>query len=157
MGQGSQNLCATQKQSRAQNKQMTAVRYISDSKEIIKASRSNFHHACAAAFILSQRSLLPPALSAKNLPGEQTQVLNVRRIRRIDRHPTKCDQDSTHQSVCNTQNLFTWNGDLDNPNQSKDNCVADDESDEELDNGIKALECPEHLVVSATQNVPGLI
>jgi len=42
MWQGSQNLRATQKESWAQNKQMTAVGYISDTEEIIKASWSNF-------------------------------------------------------------------------------------------------------------------
>jgi len=39
---GSQNLRATQKESRAQNKQMTAVGYISDMEEIINASWSLF-------------------------------------------------------------------------------------------------------------------
>jgi len=38
MWQGSQNLCATQKESRAQNKQMTTVGYISDTEEIVKSS-----------------------------------------------------------------------------------------------------------------------
>jgi len=42
MSQGSQNLRATQKESRAQNKQMTAVGYISDTEEIVKASWSLF-------------------------------------------------------------------------------------------------------------------
>jgi Mg-chelatase subunit ChlI len=35
---GSQNLHATQKESHTQNKEMPAVRYISDTEEIIKAS-----------------------------------------------------------------------------------------------------------------------
>jgi len=38
MWQGSQNLRATQKESRAQNKQIAAVGYISDTEEIFKAS-----------------------------------------------------------------------------------------------------------------------
>jgi len=42
MRQGSQNLYATQKESRAQDKQMTAVGYISDTAEIIKSTWSNF-------------------------------------------------------------------------------------------------------------------
>jgi len=42
MLQGSQNLCATQKKLRAQNKQQTAIWYLSDTKEIVKASCSNF-------------------------------------------------------------------------------------------------------------------
>jgi len=77
MSQGSRNLHATQKESRAQNKQMTAVGYISDTEEIIKASWSLFHQEGAAAFKLSERSPLPPALSAKDLPGGQTEMLNV--------------------------------------------------------------------------------
>jgi len=50
MWQGSQNLWATQRESRAQNKHMTAVEYISDSEEILKASWLNFQHDGAAAF-----------------------------------------------------------------------------------------------------------
>jgi len=38
MRQGSQNLRAAKKKSHAQNKQMTAVGYISDTEEIVKAS-----------------------------------------------------------------------------------------------------------------------
>ena len=86
MLQGSQNLRATQKKSRAQNKQMTAVGYISDTEEIIKACWSLFHHDGAAAFKLSERSPLPPAFSAKDLPRGRTQILKVRLIRRINRH-----------------------------------------------------------------------
>jgi hypothetical protein len=77
MWQGSQNLGGTQKESRAQNNQVTAVGYISDTEEIGKASWSLFQHDCEAAFKLSERSPLPPALSAKDLPGGQTQILNV--------------------------------------------------------------------------------
>jgi len=73
MWQGSQNLCATQKQSHAQSKQMTAIEYISDTEEIVKAFWSLFQHDGAAAIKLSERPSLPPALSAKNLPGGQTQ------------------------------------------------------------------------------------
>jgi len=80
MWQGSQNLRATQKESHAQKEQMTDVGYISDTEEIVKASWSLFQHYGAAAFKLSERSPLPPPLSAKDRPGGQTQVLNVRRI-----------------------------------------------------------------------------
>jgi len=69
MWQGSQNLCATRKESCTQNKQMTAVGYISDTKEIIKASWSLFQHDGVAAYTLSASSCLPPPLSAKDLPG----------------------------------------------------------------------------------------
>jgi hypothetical protein len=69
MWQGSQNLRATQRESQAQNKQMTAVGYISDTEEIVKSCWSLFQHDGAAAFKLSERSPLPPALFAKDLPG----------------------------------------------------------------------------------------
>jgi len=51
-----------QKESHAQNMPMTAVGYISDTEEIDKASWSLFQHDGAAAFKLSERSPLPPAL-----------------------------------------------------------------------------------------------
>jgi len=143
MGQGSQNLRATQKESRAQNKQMTAVRFISDTEEIVKASWSLFQHDGAAAFKLSERSPLPPALSAKDLPGGRTQILNVRRIRRINRHPVESDDDSSPESISDTEDWLNWNGDLDNPNDSEEDCVAADESDIEHNNGIEDPECPE--------------
>jgi len=46
---------------------------------------------------------------------------------------------------------------LDNPNDSGDNCKAEDESDVELGSGINASESPEYQVVSAAPNVPGMI
>jgi len=157
MWQGSHNLRATQKESRAQNKQMTAVGFISDIEEIVKASWSLFQHDGAAAFKLSERSPLPPALSAKDLPGGRTQILNVRRIRRINHHPVESDEDSTPESLSDTDDCSNWNGDLDNPNDSEDDCAADDESDIEQYNGIEDSECPEQQDVSAAPNVPGLV
>jgi len=69
MWQCSHTLRATQKEYPTQNKQMTAVGYISDTEEIVKASWSNFHHDGAVAFTLSEKSPGPQALSAKDLPG----------------------------------------------------------------------------------------
>jgi len=83
---GSHNHCATQKESRAHNKQMTALGYIADTKESIKKSLSLFHHDGAAVFKLPERSPLQPALSAKDLPGGRTQILNVGQMWRINRH-----------------------------------------------------------------------
>jgi len=77
MWQGSQTLRATQNQSRAKNKQMTAVGSISDTKDIIKASWSNLHHDGEAAYKWSEKSPVPPAFSAKDLPGGRTKILNV--------------------------------------------------------------------------------
>ena len=93
MWKGSQTLTATEKESRAQNKQMTAVGYISDTEESVTASWSNFHYHGAAAFELLEKSPVPPVLSAKDLPGEPTEVLNVRQIKRIDHHPAESDED----------------------------------------------------------------
>jgi len=126
MWQGSQNLCATQKESRAQNKQMTAVGYISDMEEIIKASWSYFQHDGAAAFKLSERSPLPPPLSSKDLPGGRTQILNVRRIRRVNCHPVESAEDSALESISHTEDWLNWNGDLGNPIDSEEDCAADD-------------------------------
>jgi hypothetical protein len=72
MRQGSQNLRATQNESRAQNQQMTGVGYIPDTEGIVKASWSLFQHHGAAEFKFSERSLLLAALSAKHLPGGRT-------------------------------------------------------------------------------------
>ena len=93
MWQGSQNLRATQKESHAETKQMTAVGYISDTEEIIKALSSLFQHDGAASFKLSERSPLPPHLSAKDLLGGRTQELYVCWIRRINCHPVESDED----------------------------------------------------------------
>jgi hypothetical protein len=133
---GSQNLRATQKASRAQNKQMTAVGYISDTEEIVKASCSLFQHDGAAAFKLSERSPVPPVLSANDLPGGRTQFQNVCRIQRINGHPVESDEDRAPESVSETEDWLNWNGDLDNPNDSEENCTAADESETEYNNGI---------------------
>jgi hypothetical protein len=49
------------------------------------------------------------------------------------------------------------NGDLDNPNDSEDDCEADNESDMELDNSSEVSKTLEVQNVSAAPNVPGLI
>jgi len=157
MWQGSQNLRATHKESRAQNKQMTAVGSILDMEEIVKASWSLFQHDDAAALKLSERSPLPAALSAKDLPGGRTQILNVRQIRSINRHPVESAQDRTPETISDTQNWLNWNGDLDNPNDSEDDCAAEVEPDIEQNNGIEDPECPEQQDVSAASNVPRLV
>jgi hypothetical protein len=157
MWEGSQNLRATQKESRAQNKQMSAVGYISDPKEIVKASWSIFENDGAAAFKLSERSPLPPALSAKDLPGGRTQSLNVRRIWRIHHHPVKSDEDSAPESISDTEDWLHWNGDLDNPNDSEEDCAVDDDSNIEYNNCIKDPESPEWQDVSTARTVPGLV
>jgi len=155
--QGCQNLRATPKESRTQNKQMTAVGYISVTEGIVKASWSNFQHDGAAALKLSEKSPVPPALSGKDLPGGRTEVLNIHWIKQIDRHPGETDKDSSPESISDTENWLNWNGDLDNPNNSEDDWEADNESDMELDCGSEDSETLEHRNVSAATNVAGLI
>jgi len=157
MWQGSQNLRATQKESRAQNKQITAVGYISDTEEIVKASWSLVQHDGAAASKLSERSPLPPALSAKDLLGGQTQILNVCRICRINCHSVESDEDSAPESVSDTKDWLNRNGDFDDPNDNKDNCTADVESDIDQGDGIEDLESREQWNMSAMPQVPRLI
>ena len=111
MWQGSQNIRATQKESRAQNKQMSAVGNSSDTEEIFEAHWSLFQNEGVAALKLSERSPLPPPVSANDLPGGRTQILNVRQIRRIKRHLVERDQHNAVESISDTENLPNWNGD----------------------------------------------
>jgi len=83
--------------------------------------------------------------------------LNVHRIRRINRHSVESDEDSEPESISDTEHWLNWNGDLDNPNGSEEDCAADDDSYIEHNNCIKDPECPEQQVVSATPNVPRLV
>jgi hypothetical protein len=46
---------------------------------------------------------------------------------------------------------------LDNPNDSEDDCAADDESDIEQYTGIEDSKCPEQQEVSTAPNVPRLV
>jgi len=155
--QGVQNLRATQKESRALNKQITSVVYISDTGELVKALWLLFQHNGVATFKLSERSPLPPPFSAKDLPGGQTEISNVCRIRRINHHPVKSDEDSTPESISVTEDWLNWNGDLNNPNDSEEDCAAHIKSDIEQDNNIEDPECPEQRDVSATLIVPRMI
>jgi hypothetical protein len=85
---------------------------------------------------------LQPAMSGKHLLGGQTQVLNVRPIKWIDRHPAKSDEDHSPERISDTKNWPNSNGDLDNPNDSEDNWEADNELDMKLDNGSEDSETP---------------
>jgi len=103
MWPGSLILHFIQRESHIQNKQMTAVGYISDMKEIVTASWLLFQHAGVAAFKFSERLPLPQALSTKDLPGGQTQLLNVCQMRRINDHLVENDEDSALESVSNPE------------------------------------------------------
>jgi hypothetical protein len=131
MWQGSQNRRATQKESCPQHKQMTAVGYILDMEDIVKASWSLFQHDGAAASKLSERSPLPPALSTMDLPGGRTQILNDRGVQRINHHPVESDKASAPETISDTEDWLNWNGDLGNPNDSEEECAAANEFDTE--------------------------
>jgi hypothetical protein len=48
---------------------MTRIGYISNTEELVKVSRSNIDHNAVAAFKLSERYPLPPAMFTRNLSG----------------------------------------------------------------------------------------
>jgi hypothetical protein len=110
-----------------------------------------------AAFKFSERSPLPPTLTAKDLPGGQTQILNFHRIRRMNCHPVESDKDFIPESISPTENWLNWNGNLENPNDSEVDCVADFESNIEHYSGIEDPACPAQQNVSAVPNIPRLI
>jgi len=155
--QGNQKIRATQKESHAQTKQMTAGGYISDTEEIVNVSWTNFQHNGAAAFKLLERSPQPPALSAKDLLGGRTQILNVCGFNKIDQHPAEGDVASALESISNKENWLNWNAGLDNPNESKDDWEANNESGSAQDNVINDQETPVQWDVSASPNVSWLI
>ena len=83
--------------------------------------------------------------------------MNVRCIRRINRHPVESDEDSAPESISDTEDWLNWNGDLDNPNDSEEDCAGDNESDTKHNNCIEDPECPEQQDVRAAPNVPALV
>jgi len=157
MWRGSENIHATRKGSRSHNKLMTAGGYISAMEEIINPSWPLFQLCCVAAFTLSVRSPLSPAMSATDLPGGRTQIFNVRQITRINVHPVKSDENSATECISDTENWLARNRNLEIPNDSKDNFTVDIESDIEHDNCMEHPECSEQWDVSAAPNVPGMI
>jgi hypothetical protein len=52
----------------------------------------------------------------------------VGRIQRITCQPVKSDEDSASGCISDTEDGIYWNGDLDNPNDSEDDCMVDVES-----------------------------
>jgi hypothetical protein len=58
------------------------------------------------------------------------------------RLPAESDDDSTTESISDTENWLAWIGDLDNPNLSEDDWEGDNESDLEEDTVIEDSETP---------------
>jgi hypothetical protein len=61
--------------------------------------------------------------------------------------------DNTPESILDTYDWLNCNADLDNPNDSEDDCAADVESDIEQYNSIENSECPEQQDVRALPNM----
>jgi len=101
---GSQTLCDTFKKSRPQQKLISAGGYITASEEIINASWSNFQHDSAAACAMVKRSLLPPALTLKDLTGGRTELSKRHWINTIDGHPAESDRETALQTISTTEN-----------------------------------------------------
>jgi len=157
MWQGSKNLRATLKESGALTKQMTAVGYISDTKEIINASWSLFQYDGPAAFNLPKDLLCRHLCLQRTYREDKLIIIYVCRIRRINGHPVESDKDTEPDGVSDTEDWLNWNRDLDHPNDSEDGCPQDFESDIEHNNCIEDPESPAQLDVSTAPNVPRLI
>jgi len=93
MRQGNQNLHATHMESRAQNKHMSAIEYISDTEETVNACWLHYHSERVAEFQLSERSPVPPTWSAKDRAGGQTEVFSICTIKPIKIYPGKSHED----------------------------------------------------------------
>jgi len=65
--------------------------------------------------------------------------------------------DSAPGSIADNDDLLNWNGNLNDPNDSEEDCAADDESNVEPNTGIEDPECPEQQDVNAAPNVPGFV
>jgi hypothetical protein len=99
----SQNLPATQNKSCAQFTQKSAIRYISHTEEIVNVSHYNVPHNGQAAVKLSERIHGSPTLVAKDLGGGQMKILNVRRIKRINRHPGNRNEDIGPENISDAE------------------------------------------------------
>jgi hypothetical protein len=100
---------------------------------------------------------VPPAFSAKYLPGGRTQLLNARGIKWIDCHSAGSDEDSACESILDTENYLDCNGHLDNWNISADDWEADNEFDIQWHNWVEDSENTEQWNVSSALNLVGLI
>lgn len=110
-----------------------------------------------AEFELREKSPLPAAFAPPDHPGGQTQVFNVRRIKRINHHLAESEEQCPPDSISDTENWRNWNGDLVNLNVDEVNRVAKIESHSQLDHVIEGPEIPEHRDISAAPHFPRLI
>ena len=78
-------------------------------------------------------------------------------MKQIYCHPAESVEDSSPESISDTENWLNRNGDLDNLNDSKDNCTAEVEFDIVQGNGIDKLESPEQWDIGAAPSIPELM
>jgi hypothetical protein len=107
---------------------------------MVKVSWSLSQQAGAAAFKLFERTPLSPALTAKDLSGGRTPIFNVPHWQRSNHNPVETDEDNTPQTISDSNHWPHCNYDLNNPNDSEDNCTTDNESVIEQNNCIENLE-----------------
>lgn len=157
MSQGSQNSSAIRKDTRAQNKEMTAIWYNSNSEAIDKASWSTIPLDGLAEFKLLERLPLPRAWFPVDFARGWTQVSNVHRPKTIVHHRAESDWHCTPDSICDTNNWLDWTAYVDNPSLSQDDQVENNKSDVELDPGILDLKRPSQQNLCVPLNVPRLI
>lgn len=114
------NQYAIKKESWAENKQITAVGYVSGMEEMLKASCALFQHDGVAEIKLSERSPLRPAVSVKDLPAGRTEISNIFRINSNGRHRVGNDKNTAPDLITDCEHWLKWNSDLDNPNDRDD-------------------------------------
>jgi hypothetical protein len=68
-------------------------------------------------------------LSAKDLPGGLTKILNVCWIQTLNHHTDKSDEHSAPESNSDTEDWANRNNNLGNPIDSIENCTTDIHSD----------------------------
>jgi hypothetical protein len=128
--------------------------YNSDTDKTVTSCWPAFHHDRAAAFQLTEKSLLPRRLSQNDLPGGKTKVLNIHCIRRIILHPDESDDDSAAVSNSDTKDWLNWTEDLDHPNNDEIDGQVDNEDEMDVSNDS---DVNNELGVKAALNIPGLI
>jgi hypothetical protein len=163
MWDGSQKLRRMQRAARAQNREMTAMGFISDTEETVNEGWSSFKHDGVAAFKASERTCgLPASLPQTELPDGRTQILNVRRIRRINRSALESDQESTSDMDTDSEDWLNWDGDVDDlTNDESEHSAAETSENDSLeqcsDFGESLPDGTENIRRPPALFVPGLV
>jgi hypothetical protein len=63
-------------------------------------------------------------------------------IKKIERHPVESDVNCPLECIFIKENWLHWNGNVDNPNASKEHCTADVKCAVLQDDGFEHPECP---------------